>query len=63
MYKRQGLYYPISHPNAKDDDQKPYEKRDPRFYNNILYPGNKWGANASGAAQYITCLLYTARCV
>lgn len=57
LYEKQGddgLYYPISHPNAKYDDQKPYEKRDPRFYNNILYPGNKWGANASGAAQYIT---------
>ena len=57
MYEKQGddgLYYPISHPNAKYNDQKPYEKRDPRFYNNILYPGNKWGANASGAAQYIT---------
>ena len=30
MYEKQGddgLYYPISHPNAKYDDQKPYEKR------------------------------------
>lgn len=57
LYEKEGddgLYYPIAHPNAKYDAQKPYEKRDPRFYNNILYPGNKWGANASGAAQYIT---------
>lgn len=57
LYEKEGddgFYYPIAHPNAKYDAQKPYEKRDPRFYNNILYPGNKWGANASGAAQYIT---------
>lgn len=27
---------------------------DPRFYNNILYPGNKWGVNASGVTQYVT---------
>lgn len=57
LYEKEGddgFYYPIAHPNAKYDVQKPYEKRDPRFYNNILYPGNKWGANASGAAQYIT---------
>lgn len=57
LYEKEGddgLYYPIAHPNAKYDAQNPYEKRDPRFYNNILYPGNKWGANASGAAQYIT---------
>lgn len=57
LYEKEGddgFYYPIAHPNAKYDAQNPYEKRDPRFYNNILYPGNKWGANASGAAQYIT---------
>lgn len=49
-----GLYYPITHEKAGYDDQHPYDKRDPRFYNNILYPGNKWGEDKSGKKQYIT---------
>lgn len=57
LYEKQGedgLYYPITHSKANYDEQNPYDKRDPRFYNNILYPGNKWGVNASNAVQYIT---------
>ena len=57
LYEKQGedgLYYPITHSKANYDAQNPYDKRDPRFYNNILYPGNKWGVNASNAVQYIT---------
>ncbi|MBD3592375.1 RagB/SusD family nutrient uptake outer membrane protein [Bacteroides sp. GM023] len=57
IYEKQGddgLYYPITHMKASYDDQHPYDKRDPRFYNNILYPGNKWGENKSGKDQYIT---------
>lgn len=35
-----GIYYPIDDPRsgyALDYDHKPFEDRDPRFYNNILY--------------------------
>lgn len=49
-----GFYYPITHNKANYDDQHPYENRDPRFYNNILYAGNKWGEDQSGKKQYIT---------
>lgn len=49
-----GLFYPITHPKAGYNLQKPYLDRDPRFYNNILYPGNKWGEDKSGVKQYIT---------
>lgn len=57
LYEKQGddgLYYPINHPKSNYDDQHPYQNRDPRFYNNILYFGQKWGEDASGRAQYIT---------
>lgn len=49
-----GLFYPINSPKAGYDLQNPYKDRDPRFYNNILYPGNKWGEDKSGKKLYIT---------
>ena len=53
MYERKGpdgIYYPI------DDPRSGYEftydiafsNRDPRFYNNILIPGDEWGVNKIG---------------
>lgn len=39
-----GQFWPITHPNAGYDPQNPYADRDPRFTNNILYPGEKWGS-------------------
>lgn len=57
MYEKKGddgNYYPISDPKAGYSDEEPYKARDPRFYNNILYSGVKWGANKSGQALYIT---------
>ena len=49
-----GSYYPITHAKAGYNSQEPYADRDPRFYNNILYFGNKWGEDKSGKKQYIT---------
>lgn len=49
-----GVYYPISDPKANYDLQDLFKDRDPRFYNNILVPGQKWSENKQGKAQYIT---------
>jgi hypothetical protein len=57
MFEKKGegdQYYPIDDPRAQYDPQKPFTDRDPRFTNNILYPGEKWSANQSGRAQFIT---------
>lgn len=58
MYEKKGAdgqYYPIyDEENSGYDPQDPFKDRDPRFYNNILYPGQKWGENKSGKKQYIT---------
>ena len=57
MYEKKGedgKFYPISDPNAGYNPQNPFVDRDPRFYNNILCPGEKWGENKSGKPQYIT---------
>ena len=49
-----GVYYPIDNPLSEYDDQNPFVNRDPRFYNNILYPGAKWGKDGQNRQQYIT---------
>ncbi|KXX69105.1 RagB/SusD family nutrient uptake outer membrane protein [Flammeovirga sp. SJP92] len=36
---------PIDDPDSGFDSNNPYENRDPRFYNNILYDGAPWGKN------------------
>lgn len=57
MYEKlgdDGQYWPITHKNAGYDPQDPYKDRDPRFTNNILIPGEKWGQKVSGEKLYIT---------
>lgn len=57
LYEKKGSdgnYYPIDDPRAGYDPQDPYTDRDPRFYNNILCPGDQWGQNSEGVPQYIT---------
>ena len=48
MYERQGedgIYYPIDDPRSgyQFDPEHAFVRRDPRFYNNILIPGDEWG--------------------
>ncbi|MBD0402832.1 RagB/SusD family nutrient uptake outer membrane protein [Flammeovirga sp. EKP202] len=38
---------PINDPDSGYDTNNPYENRDPRFYNNILYNGAPWGKNGN----------------
>lgn len=48
-----GIYYPISDPRAGYDPEKaPFEDRDPRFYNNIIVPGEAFGKLANGNTYY-----------
>lgn len=49
-----GKYYPITDPRAGYNDQDPFKDRDPRFYNNIIYPSQAWGQTAGGTPHYIT---------
>src|SRR5690606_21409014 len=56
LYEKRGIdgnYYPIGHPMAEYDSQDPFADRDPRFYNNILTPGEHWGFN-NATPLYIT---------
>lgn len=48
-----GFYYPITDPNSGYNPQDPYKDRDPRFSNNILYPGEAWGTDLSGKQVYV----------
>ena len=57
MYEKMGddgNYYPIDDPRSGYDDQHPFVDRDPRFYNNVIYPGQAWGQTAKGQPHYIT---------
>ncbi|MBS3775885.1 MAG: RagB/SusD family nutrient uptake outer membrane protein [Bacteroidales bacterium] len=45
--------WPIDHPNAGYDPDQPYQNRDPRFYNNILYNDAQWGVDDEGEQLYI----------
>ena len=48
---------PYDDPESGYDPDKPYDNRDPRFYNNILYNGSQWGENAAGQDQYINSFI------
>jgi hypothetical protein len=43
-----GNAYPIDDARSGYDPQNPYENRDPRFYNNVIVPGEEWGVQGSG---------------
>lgn len=58
MYERKGKdgkYYPINDPRSgySFDPEHAFIDRDPRFYNNILLPGDEWGTYDSGKPYYI----------
>lgn len=65
LYERKGedgIYYPVTDPRSGyvgvDSDGKngpwsDFQNRDPRFYNNILLPGQRWG-NKDGVPYYVT---------
>lgn len=65
MYDRKGedgIYYPITDPRSgyvgvdaegKNGPWSDYKNRDPRFYNNILLPGQRWGVKL-GEPYYVT---------
>jgi hypothetical protein len=44
--------YPIDDARSGYDQQKPYLNRDPRFYANIVVPGQKWGINPNNTPAY-----------
>lgn len=44
--------YPIEHPASGYTLENPYENRDPRFYNNILYAGRQHGTDAQNNPLY-----------
>jgi len=47
-----GQAYPIDHPNSGYLSDDPYNNRDPRFYNNILYAGRQWGLDQQNNPFY-----------
>ncbi|MFN3801026.1 RagB/SusD family nutrient uptake outer membrane protein, partial [Belliella pelovolcani] len=47
-----GQAYAIDDPRSGYDPQNPFVNRDPRFYNNILVPGQPWGVNNAGQQLY-----------
>lgn len=49
-----GNYYPIDNSKSGYSINDPYKDRDPRFNNNILYCGQKWGATKTDEPLYIT---------
>jgi hypothetical protein len=57
MFEVKGLnddnYYPYNDPRANFSWDAPYDNRDPRFYNNILYPGASYGVDKTGAKLYL----------
>jgi hypothetical protein len=56
MYEKKGSdgnYYPITDPRSGYDPQNPFADRDPRFYNNIITPGESWGVK-NGQTFYWT---------
>lgn len=51
-----GEYRPIDNPEEYYNtvSGNPYENLDPRFNNNILYPGQEWSTDRNGNPMYIT---------
>lgn len=48
-----GQAYPIDHPSSGYDPQDPYANRDPRFYNNVIVPGERWSTGQGGTDLYM----------
>lgn len=44
--------YPITDSRSGYDPQDPFINRDPRFYNNVIVPGEEWGVQGSGKTIY-----------
>ncbi|KAA5825130.1 RagB/SusD family nutrient uptake outer membrane protein [Algibacter amylolyticus] len=47
-----GNAYSIHDSRSGYDPQNPFVNRDPRFYNNILYPGEEWSVARNGNKTY-----------
>ncbi|WP_073247230.1 RagB/SusD family nutrient uptake outer membrane protein [Flavobacterium flevense] len=47
-----GNAYPITDSRSGYNPQKPFLNRDPRFYNNVIVPGEEWGVQGSGNKIY-----------
>jgi hypothetical protein len=47
-----GLAYPVTDSRSGYDPQNPFVNRDPRLYNNVLFPGEEWGVQGSGQTIY-----------
>lgn len=47
-----GQAYSIDDPRSGYEPQNPYVNRDPRFYNNVIVPGEEWGLNSAGKQLY-----------
>lgn len=47
-----GNAYPVDDARSQYDPQDPFVNRDPRFYNNIIVPGEQWGVQGSGNDIY-----------
>lgn len=48
-----GNAYPITDPRSGYNPQRPFLNRDPRFYNNIIIPGEAWGSNSNNTQAYM----------
>lgn len=48
-----GNAYPITDSRSGYSDQNPYVRRDPRFYNNIIIPGEEWGVDNTNKKLYM----------
>ncbi|MEI6865036.1 RagB/SusD family nutrient uptake outer membrane protein [Flavicella sp.] len=44
--------YPIDDARSGYDAKNPFVNRDPRLYNNVLFPGQEWGVDGSGDKMY-----------
>ncbi len=47
-----GVAYPITDARAAYNPQRPFLNRDPRFYNDVITPGDPWGFNANNTQAY-----------
>jgi hypothetical protein len=45
--------YPVDHASSGYDPQDPFLNRDPRFYNNVVIPGEQWGLNKRNKPIYM----------
>ncbi|WP_372757224.1 RagB/SusD family nutrient uptake outer membrane protein [Mariniflexile sp.] len=47
-----GNAYAIDDARSGYDPQNPFVNRDPRFYNNVIVPGEEWGVQGNGSKIY-----------